>query len=244
MMSSVQRWVVYTNNYCNLSCVKCNTGCDKPYGSTPFRESKYDIPLNELELLLMRLPLNTEIRLVGGETTAMSLSTLVALFDLIHEYNCTVSLLTNGYRLRRLLCEDLFSANDSVTLDNHGVNENMIQNCVHDLQRRNIMYEVIDTLIHYDLESAIPYSQGLRCDQWFTKPSLYDGVIYPCCSMMTLKGGMRDTWGTLKELGWTVYNPSWYELFLGAVLPPSIHHRCLYECFLPNLKMGVPHKLY
>lgn len=229
-----------TNNYCNLHCAECCTGCHLPIGSTEFRNRRYDLPLYELDKFLKTLPPNQEIRLVGGETTCMSLHMVASMLITIRGYSHKSSLLTNGYALPELL--EIVNP-DYVTLDDHGINHERIKECVDALENHSVEYDVVETLDHFDLEDSSRYNDGSRCDEWFTKPALFNRVIYPCCSMMLIGGGSRQLWCTLYNAGWTIDNPWWMELFNELELPPTANQYCLKSCYMPHIEKGKAFKI-
>jgi len=237
MLDLVQRWVIVTNNYGNLHCEKCSAGCNLPMGSTVFRRKRYDLKIDDLNLFLETIPAQQEIRLTGGETTCMPMKTVVKMMDAIQTHGHRSSLLTNGYALPELLEETTLY---HVTLNNHGTNQKRVDECVIALERHGIMYEVIETKHHYDLWEASKHNDGGRCDQWFTKPALYDRVLYPCCSLMFVKGGSRLLWHELYRHGWNIYNPDWLKLFEKADYPQIVDKTCLEDCYMPGMKKTKP----
>lgn len=240
MLAQVQRWVVVTNNYCNLHCEACCTSCHLPLGSTVFGDKRYDIPIWELDQFLRMMPANQEIRLVGGETTCMPQYMVSAMIFLIRKHGHRSSLLTNGYALPELL---EVSKPDYVTLDDHGINHERVAECAESLESRGVPYEVVETLVHFDLEDAAKYNDGVRCDEWFTKPALYNRVIYPCCSMMLINGGSKHLRYSLYEAGWTIDNPWWVQQFKESELPAMADEYCLKRCYMPKIWKGKPYNI-
>lgn len=245
-LSNVNRWIILTNNYCNLNCEKCSTGSNRTVGSHPFQSMSWTINPQDVAHFLWHLsPRKTEIRLLGGETTAMPWDTLYDIIDLIKTDEHKLSMLTNGFGLQRM-ARSALTAFDNFVLNAHGTNDLVIRECEDLLRTYEIPFETIRHGYHFDLEEAAAHvlNKGRNCHQWLSLPCLYDKVIYPCCSMMQLKEGKRDTWASLKRSGWHLENPKLMTDILDmSTLEPMIFQRCFNECYMPDIHRGRRYKI-
>lgn len=170
----------------------------------------------------------------------MNWSSLYRIIDMIKTDGHKLSMLTNGFGL--LAMEHAYlNKIDHIVLNNHGPNEEQIYACESELDYHGIEYETINHVYHNDLEesAAHPDNKGKNCDQWLRLPALYDRVLYPCCSMMQIADGVRDTWASLKRSGWSLDNPTLLEHIQDlSTLEPMIFQRCFNECYMPDIHLG------
>jgi hypothetical protein len=202
---------------------------------------RWQVDPTDVALFLQHLgDRKTEIRLLGGETTAMPWDELYKIIQMIKGCGHRLSLLTNGFGLQRMRETELLTI-DNIVLNAHGPNDVVIRECEDLLRLYEIPFETIRHTYHYDLETAAAHvrNKGRNCYQWLNLPCLYDRVIYPCCSMMQLLEGKRDTWASLKRSGWHLDNP---ELMIHiqdlSTLEPMIFQRCFNECYMPDIHKG------
>lgn len=251
-MNLIDRWVIYTNNYCNLHCEFCNTGGEYPMGATPFTAEKWDLDLNDLIKFVDMVP-PARMRLCGGEPTAMKISKLEAAIRIIHEAGHEPAMITNGFGLFHIDPEVLqMLAN--VVIDNHTVNARLALECDAYLLSLGVEHKV-GTMAwrHFDLLEAERTKRdteyaGQRCYLWLYRPALYKDVIVPCCAMHLLKAGGTDVVEHLRDAGWHVDNPEFLSLFIEAQIrkmsnrstspDPYIDNLCRYECWQPHFRDG------
>ena len=252
-MNLVDRWVIYTNNYCNLHCELCNTGGGQPMGATPFTAEKWDLDLDDLRKFVALIPAGSRMRLCGGESTAMKISKLEDTIRIIHDAGHEPAMITNGYGLFHVDPEVLqMLAN--VVIDNHIVNARLALECDAYLTSLGIKHKV-GTMAwrHFDLleaESIKRHTEyaGQRCFLWLFRPALYKGVIIPCCAMHMLKEGGVDVVEHLRRAGWHINNPDFLNLFLkeqgrkisgqATAFDPYIDNLCRFECWQPHFRDG------
>lgn len=243
-IDNVDRWILFTNNRCNLHCEMCSSGCNRSIGTHPFQAMAWEVDVDDVALFLghlRQLNKKQEIRLLGGETTMLPWKKLYLIINMIKTEGHSLSLLTNGFGLPIMDLEQLQKI-DRIVLNDHGPNHQIIGECVdrlHDLGHTD--FEVIRHKYHYNLEESAAHVQnkGKNCFQWLTLPAIYDRVLYPCCSMMQLKEGQRDSWMSLKRSGWHLDNPSLMtDIQDLSSLKPMIFQRCFNECYMPDIHLG------
>ena len=209
------------------------------WGSTPFRDKKWEANPSSLRLLLKHLSI-PELRLCGGEPTAMPLQKLERMIEDCWLNHTPVSLITNGYGVMKMTPEVLQKLK-YIILDDHGVNHNHVEDCCVFCKNLGIEAGILKRYKHDNIWAAAqhPENKGKSCDCWLRLPVVYDGVIYPCCTMPYHNYGRRDTWYALKEAGWSIWNPNLREILDDIEdIPKLVIKSCLYECYGPNSNLG------
>jgi len=248
----IDRFVIYTNNYCNLHCELCNTGGDKPMGATPFTEKRWDLDLADLRKFVKLIPPGFRMRLCGGEPTAMKISKLEEAIRIIHEAGHEPAMITNGYGLFHIDPEVLqMMAN--IVIDNHTVNARLALECDAYLLSLGVEHKV-GTMAwrHFDLLEAERTKRdteyaGQRCYLWLYRPALYRNVVVPCCAMHLLKAGGTDVVEHLEDAGWHVDNKNFWNLFMKEIsmhlsgrtsFDSYLDNLCRFECWQPHFRQG------
>ena len=210
---SVRFWknrvVVCVNNYCNLRCYSCASLCHIPMGSNSFRDKPRNTLPAHLDLFLDRIKSyrkNAWVRFVGGEP--MMSPYIEELVDVAHKWGRKTSILTNGHRLVE---HDPFIFNH-IHLDDHGTNTKTIKQCINYLESKGFKnYKISRVHAHRDLSFRRSRPPKGRCNiqKRMELLTLWQEVVYPCCSMHYVEGWDNHTKGTdlLIEAGWHVNNP-------------------------------------
>jgi len=224
-----RRMNLFLNRYCNLSCFSCGA-----MGMNPPRD---ETSLEEVGAFLKNIDgyqPGTTFMITGGEPTAIEHGKLKKICDLIHLHGCKTALLTNGFRL---VPTDWF---DYVLLDKHGINDEEIAKWEAHLKDANHeTYEFREKSWHFD----VPYAkkdnltEGARCGNWINSVSLWKDVVYPCCNIMCVAwwdGDIdQDLAGSLRDAGWSAYNPDLVETILNwrETLPGEAYRLCMIKCW-------------
>ena len=232
----IHRWVVFTNNYCNLHCQECSAFCDKPFGYNNFRDKKWDIKLLSLEMFLNGLPNKQySIRLTGGEPTAMDNGHLEDVLNMIHEKGHLPSITTNCYGIMNI-SDEVFEKIYHLDLDNHGYNLKAFNDAKNRAEAFGVEYRVLNVPKHYIMKEAISASQGRGCNNWIHLPGLYKGVVYPCSNSMLHFGGDLALRKELVNEGLIVSNTAWWRFFQKLKFSKRAHENCLYGCWVPGCR--------
>lgn len=200
------RVLVNVNNYCNLQCFSCAALCHTPMGSNTFRDIPRDTRPSHLALFLDRIRpryKNAWIRFVGGEP--MMSPYIEELARVARKLGWKTSILTNGYRL----IEYNPFIFDHIHLDEHGINTETIEQCISYLESKRFRnYKVSIVTRHRDLSIRRSLPPQGRCRP-MKLVTLWQDVVYPCCSMFYVEGWNNHTRGTdlLVEAGWCINNP-------------------------------------
>lgn len=246
------RFLINVNNYCNLHCEHCSSLCDKsmlPESPYPFRREIYDMPLEEITDFcnaFKNIGKRDLHRITGGEPTAMPTKHLEDIIDEFYRNKRRTWLLTNGFNLMDL-SEESINKLDKITLDDHGINHEHLEDCLNFLRgfyKGDVHW--IDFSIHYNLEEARANldNMGCDCNLIMRTPVLYKRVIYPCCNTHYLESWDKNTRITesLKEAGWTLDNPNVLDALREwrTTLPKYVIKQCLNRCWQPNINLGTP----
>lgn len=232
-----KRLVVVSNNYCNLACPGCNMGCDKTTGSHHLRTETWEIDLPAFKMILDVLgPHIPAIRLVGGETTAMSKTKLQAMIEMAWNQGIPLSFITNGYALldldARVLCKLEY-----IVLDDHGLNRAHLDVCEGALKSLGIPTHRINRLEFIDIPktSKLARKTGRPCRMLQNLPAVYDGVFYPCCGLYFNDVGSHEY---MYNSGWTLDNPEILDTSanLNETLPWQFWRDCLRNCYSNAIK--------
>lgn len=240
-------WRFKINNYCNLHCEHCATLCHMPINPQSEyvdRRDKWEMSIKTIELFCERfkgIGEHDPHRFSGGEMTAMRLDKLEEMIEIFHNHGRTVWILTNGYNLMGLSLECL-NRIGSIVLDDHGINHELIMRCHKYLKKvYKGSFTVLDIRYHWNWDNARQHSRNILqkpCGAMMRSPSVYRGVIYPCCMSMHTDGmrGDGEANRILREAGWTFYNPDIVET-LGnwrTTLPKYVLEKCLTDCPRPH----------
>jgi MoaA/NifB/PqqE/SkfB family radical SAM enzyme len=234
-LSRVQRVVIGTNNYCNLRCPKCNTGCDQPIGSHPFRSEKWEFNIPEFSYFIEKVGhLVPRIRLAGGETTCMSIMKVQVALDICFSRNIPVGIITNGYNIIELGA-DYLSKLDHLILDDHFINRDHIDYLFEWAKQFNIPH--LERIIRYKHMDCIELSKnapksGIPCNISYKLPYLYDDVLYPCCGSVFMHPELQ---AIMRKSGWSIYNPDFLET-IKRPPPQRFIEICRTECYQNALR--------
>lgn len=241
-------WRFKLNNYCTLNCELCATLCNVPISASAEladRRNKWDESPDTIELFCERFKGIGETdphRLSGGEPTAMSLSVLEEIIEVLYNHGRRkIFILTNGYELMGLNLKTLNRVH-SISLDDHGVNSDLIEKCVKYLKQFYTgKHEVIKVYKHWDWNCARQHPENVvkePCKAMMRSPSVYRGAVYPCCMSMHTDGmrGDGEANRVLREAGWTFTNPDIVKTLRNwrTTLPPYILEKCLTDCPRPH----------
>lgn len=241
-------FIIKTNNYCNIHCEHCNNLCDVPLrydNENIWRREKWELPLSDLELFCKRFEGVGESdhhQLTGGETTFMPIYKVENYIDLLNHYGRKISLETNGYNLLSI-SKKYLNMIDLIILDNHGINEKLINECKLFLGRHfKGIVQNINVKYHYDLTIIREEERNKEkvCNLWMRDISMLDKVIYPCCVMPYLQVFDNNT--KIKDLlirnGWTIENPGVAEAMKNweYTVPKYLIDQCYYHCFRPDFR--------
>lgn len=209
------RFLIITNNFCNMACWSCSALCNRPIGSNPFRKVKEITPLENIKKFLDLIDgyrPDYWIRLSGGEVTLCEPDYIKAICDLTHEHGRNISLLTNGARMD-LVDPDWF---EFIHLDEHILNSQTIADTrerFKDIGYKR--YQVWTTKEHRDLElqRTNHITKGLRCEANMEAITLWRDTMYNCCVLPFLDGWNGDTKIRDSQLaaGWSIHNPNLVE---------------------------------
>lgn len=231
---------IITNNFCNLSCYSCSSQCDKPEGSTPFREKNYITPLHNIEKFLDLIDgfkPHRWLKLSGGESTLCGPEYLKELCEIGHSHKRKLSILTNGARIKE--CDPYWF--DFIQLDEHILNQKQVYEAATYFKQVGFnRFQILPTPFHRDLELQRKdhVSPGLHCEEWLKTISLYQDTVYPCCVLPSLDGWNGDT--RIREAcrvsGLTIDNPE----LINAIKSwkKTVHPNLIYACSLQCWKRG------
>jgi len=240
-------FVIQANNYCNLNCTHCSSLCNIPFdpkSPNPFKRSKQHISLESVELLCQRFKGIGEEQshvLTGGEITALPLTHLKGIINILKSYKRRVLIFTNGYGLMDIPKENLFQI-DSIILSDHGVNTQHFKDCGEYLAKIGYTGTVKEsvTLKHLNPHKAMkaPINEASTCKNWLHNLALWDNVIYPCCilySVMLIRNNERIQ-NDLIDAGWNLGNPNLIDTLQNhkETLPQSSRYECLNHCWSPR----------
>ena len=237
------RFLILTNNFCNLSCYSCSAQCNKPMGSTPFRETKYVTPIANIDKFLKLIEgfrPDHWLRVSGGESTLCGPEYLQELSELAHSYKRNVSLLTNGARIKD--CDPHWF--DFIHLDEHIVNEKQIYEAARYFKEVGFSrFQILTTKVHRDLELQRTghVSPGLNCEEWMRAISLYQDTVYPCCVLPFLDGwnGNHKIRESCKASEFTIDNPDLVQYInhWKTTVQPNLVYACSLQCWKrgPNI---------
>jgi len=234
------------NNYCNLHCEHCCTICHIPIhpdSEIMDRRDKWDESPDTFELFCERfkgIGEDDQHRLSGGELTAMNLSVVEEIIEILYNYGRKTYVLTNGYELMGMSVSSLNKIH-TIVLDDHGINHELIESIMKYLKKTyKGKYEAIEVYKHWDWNCARQRTENIMkepCNAMMRSPSVYRGVIYPCCMSQhtDLMRGDGAANAILKEAGWTFDNPDIVETLRNwrTTLPPYILDKCLTDCPRP-----------
>ena len=224
-----KRLVIITNNYCNLQCPRCDTGCDKKYGDHPWRDEPWEVNIKDIKLLLSKISKHIPvIRLHGGETTMMDTSKLKDIINLITAYDIPLGILTNGYNIMAL-GEEYISKLDHIVLNGHGINENHLDEIEPQLRAINgpTIYR-LNRYDYYDMDWVADNSPktGEVCVLYGMIAGFYKGVIYPCCGPYYCNEDCKKYMGD-----WNVESDKFYETVQSLDnLPDEFWKDCFMHC--------------
>lgn len=189
---------------------------------------------------------DVDIRLTGGEPTAVGPEIIHEMCNIVHKHGRKVDILTNGYRLQEIDPHLL----DFITLDNHGVNEQTIKECQQYLLEKGYKnFNIITYTHHRDLESQRKgnISNGPKCMEWMDSILLWEETVYPCCVMPFLEGFDSNPriGESLREAGWTIKNPNLVETLKDwhETIPAVVVRACVLGCWRGSDKRVEWHKI-
>ena len=235
-----RRFLILTNNFCNLSCYSCSSQCNLPEGATPFRETNYVTPLRNIEKFLDLIEgfrPQYWLRISGGESTLCGPEYLREICELGHSHKRNISLLTNGARIKE--CDPHWF--DFIHLDEHIRNEKQIYDAARYFKEKGFSrFQILTTKVHRDLELQRRghVSPGLHCEEWLNAISLYQDTVYPCCVLPFLDGWNRNTVirESCKASGFHVDNPTLLKSIENW--KKGVHPNLVYACCLQCWKRG------
>lgn len=223
------RFILDTNNYCNLHCEWCIVN----------RGPEFNLSPDDAELVCRQfkgIGERNEHRLVGGETTCMPLDIVREIIEIFKAYDRNLSILTNGYNILGLEDNYLKKLN-MVILDDHGINHNYLLKCRRHIQKLTIV-KVRNKQVHYNIAQGIKTSQG-GCRSWISSLTLSQGVIYPCCNLPALARYHEDAKiaEDLVRAGWYLRNPELLNVLADwrRSISPYVQWVCQNRCWQPNL---------
>ena len=232
-----RRFLVLTNNFCNLSCWSCSALCNKPIGSNPFRQEKYITPLSNIERFLELIKDYRPkywIRLSGGEVTLCPVNHVEHIADLSHLYGRNISLLTNGANMLGI-DPHLF---EFIHLDEHILNEKLIYQVADYFKSVGYKrYQILTTKVHRDLniQRRGHVTEGLNCSAMMQAISLWRDTIYPCCVLPFLDGwnGNTKIRDSLLKAGWSIFNDDLVDTMdnYKDTLPEDAVYACTNQCW-------------
>lgn len=239
-----KRFLIITNNFCNMGCYSCSALCNRPIGSNPFRWKKHITPIEDISKFLKLIEGYRPkywIRLSGGEVTLCPPEYVKEICELSHQHGRPISLLTNGAKIKD------FNPHwfDFIHLDEHTANEKNIYEVARHFKEINYPhFQILTTKIHRDLElqRTNNVTKGLQCDAWLQAVSLWRETIYPCCVIPFLDGWNNDTKirESLQEYGWSIHNPNLVQTMgnYRQTTPPQVAYACQLQCWKdgPNVK--------
>lgn len=174
-------------NSCNLSCDCCSVHADHPIDKQsryPERRTLYRMKKKEIKKILNMLDgmgRGDWHRLTGGEPT-LFLDDCIDAINLLHDDGRqNICLATNGLHLLDIPVDTLNKIR-WIELDNHGVNDELVQRIQKHLKQHYQHYtRVIEYKTHYDLHYARchPKNTGY-CGHIMRVIKFRDGIIYPC----------------------------------------------------------------
>lgn len=174
------------------------------------------------------------VRLTGGEPTSVGRDIIHEMCDITKSHGREVDIVTNGFRLMEI---DPFKF-DFITLDNHGVNQDLIDKCQKFLEEKGYNnFHTIPFSYHRDLEiqRKSNISNGLKCKDWMGSILLWESTVYPCCVMHGLEGmdNNPEVGYSLREAGWTIDNlklldtlKNWHN-----TIPAEVVKTCVLSCW-------------
>ena len=221
-----KRVVITTNNYCNLQCPRCVTGCDK-IGHEWNKDGPWEVDLEDVRLLLDKIGEHIpEIRLLGGEVTAMPLDKVKALIDLIVSYDIPLSILTNGYKILNLDKEYLTKF-EYIVLDGHGINEDHLDNIEVELKKMEILkVHRLKRYDYFDVEFCAEHlPKTEECIILNGLIGFYKGTLYPCCCPYYNKEDIGSIMGS-----WNVHSPEFINVVSAYDLPEAFWTYCYNSC--------------
>lgn len=239
-----KRFLVLTNNFCDLSCWGCSALSDRPFGSNPFRAERYTQPVKYVRKFLDLIDGYRPkywLRLSGGESSLCGPEYLKLLTELSHEHNRNISLLTNGARADEIDPHWF----DFIHLDEHIVNKDKIYSVAEYYKSVGFKrFQILTTKIHRDLglQRKHHITKGLRCEAWLEAISLWRDTVYPCCVLPFLDGWNNNTVirDSLIENGWSINNPDLVDTIKRYVhtIPDEVVYACRYQCWKdgPNIE--------
>ena len=237
------RFLVLTNNFCNMSCYCCSALCNHPIGSNPFRWKKHVTPLDEVDKFLDLIEdyrPDYWVRLSGGESTLCGPDYLEELCEIIHQHHRNASMLTNGARIQEVDPHWF----EFIHLDEHIVNEHQIYDSAEYFKQQGYKrFQILTTKVHRNLalQRKDHVSPGLRCEGWMEAISLWRRTVYPCCVLPFLDGWNNDTKirDSLLEAGWSIDNPDLADYMRDwkHTTPPQTVYACTLQCWKegPNI---------
>jgi len=182
-LENAERLVIITNNYCNLQCPRCITGCHDTVNHEWTRNGVWEVELSDIKTLLDKIGSHIpKIRLHGGETTCMTMGKLKQIIDLITSYNIPVGILTNGYNLMGLGVEYLEKLNH-IVINGHGINEALLDEIEPQLRAlTNPRVIRIKRYDYFDVKECVDtLPKTAKCPLLNKIVGFYKGVLYPCC---------------------------------------------------------------
>jgi len=239
------RFLVLTNNYCNMGCWSCSALCNRPFGSNPFRWEKHTTPLTSIERFLDLIEgYRPEywIRLSGGETTLCGPEYLEELCEMVHQHGRNISLLTNGARM--LECDpDWF---EFIHLDEHIINQPKIDECRAYFKEKGFKrYQVWVTKEHrdLDLQRKDHITSGLQCSAHMEAITLWRDTLFPCCVSPFIDGwnGNTKVRDSMNAAGWNIDNPNLVETMENWIntLQADATHACQTQCWKDGKKIAL-----
>jgi organic radical activating enzyme len=231
-------------NACDLKCDCCSVHANLPISKEsvyPERRTLYRMKVEEIETIVSTLGdvgKHDWHRLTGGEPTLYIDDCIDAIDYLYSVGRKNICLATNGFRLMEIPKRTLNKI-QWIELDNHGVNDELIQQ---DKKYLDVNYEnylrVIKYNKHYDLHYARFHERNqYYCGHIIRVIKFRDGVIYPCGHYECLTTFRHDTeiQDLLTRYNWTYDNPdvsfllkNWRE-----TIPMDVFKYCL-SCWRPN----------
>jgi len=242
-------FTIVTNNYCNLFCEHCVYLSHipiKPDNENMFRRQKWELSLDDLTLFCERFEGvgNDSLHfLSGGEPTLLPVDKLVQVVDILHNHNRRIALFTNGYNLMGIPKQTINKISH-IRLDNHGINEAHIHDCIKYLKtfyRGKV--EPITVKTHWDTEPAKKRKHnGRQCSMWMTIIPLLGETLFTCCNMpcLMLQSNNTKIGDALNGAGWTIHNENVVDTIRNwrTTIPKYVINECLNNCYHPNINVG------
>lgn len=232
-----ESFIINVCNYCNLQCFSCSNTMDLPMGSNIYRSNPRKTSHSQLDLFLERIEgwrPQVNVRLTGGEPTAVGGDLISEMCCIVRSHGRKVDIITNGFKLHEI-DPHLFN---SITLDNHGINQGLIDASERFLKEKGYTnYRIISFTHHRDLklQRKNNVSYGLKCEEWMESIMLWENTVYPCCAMLSIEAMDNSTrvGDSLREAGWTIHNSDLAETMKNwhKTIPAEVVRACTLGCW-------------